>query len=268
MRSHAIVTGGSSGIGLALGERLVERGCNLSLLARDPAGLESARSHLESAELGSDQVVEIHPTDVSQAEQAESSVGTAIERLGPPNILVTSAGVAQPGYFNDLPLETFESTMAVNFFGTLHVVRCVVPAMLANGGGKIVMISSGAGLIGVFGYTAYSASKFAVRGFAEALRAELSPKGINVSVVFPPDTDTPQLTAETASKPRETRAITAKATVLTPAAVADSIVRGMDRGRFCIYPGWSMRALGYFHSLLGSFLHRHFDRLAARSLRE
>ena len=127
------------------------------------------------------------------------------------------------------------------------------------------MVSSGAGLIGLFGYTAYAPSKFAVRGLAESLRGELARDGIGVSIVYPPDTDTPQLIEENRHKPPETRRITAQARTWSPEDVAWVILEGVRRNRFVITPGWEMWALCRLHSLIGSLLHRRFDRLAANA---
>ncbi|MGH7094930.1 MAG: SDR family NAD(P)-dependent oxidoreductase, partial [Stellaceae bacterium] len=128
-----------------------------------------------------------------------------------------------------------------------------------------VLVSSGAGLVGIFGYTAYAASKFALRGLAEALRAELRPDGVGVSIVFPPDTDTPQLAAENRTKPPATRQITAQGGLWQADAVARMILRGIRRNRFAITPGWQMTLLYRFGNVAGPLLAWHFDRLVRRA---
>ena len=170
--------------------------------------------------------------------------------------------MAYPGYFAEIPLEIFERTMAINYFGSLYSVRAVLSAMEAQQRGHIVLISSGAGLIGLYGYTAYSASKFALRGLAESLRGELQPKGINVSIVYPPDTDTPQLVQENKIKPLETKKITASAQTWTAEGVAQAIVRGIEHQTLAISPGWEMNILYRWHSLLKPLLNWYFDHLA------
>src|SRR5262249_40849835 len=146
--------------------------------------------------------------DVADPAQAEASVAAAIDALGAPELVVTSAGVSIPGRFEELPREVFEQSMAVNYFGSLYVVRAALPSMRAHRHGRIVFVSSGAGLIGLFGYAAYSPTKFALRGLAEALRAELRADNIAVSIVYPPDTDTPMLEEENKTKPEESKLIT------------------------------------------------------------
>ena len=239
-RPHALITGGSSGIGLALARRLAASGHALTLIARREALLEQARAELVAQ---GDAPVEIIPADVSVREQAEAAVQRAIGAHGAPSLVVTSAGMARPGHFDELPVEVFERTLAVNYLGTLYVVKAALPAMKAAGAGRIILMSSGAGLIGIFGYTAYSPSKFALRGFAESLRAELREQGIGVSIAFPPDTDTPQLAEENRTKPAQTRAMTARAGVWSAGDVADCILRGAERDAFAITPGWQLSAL-------------------------
>lgn len=265
---HAIVTGGSSGIGLALCQRLVSEGWHVSLIARNEERLERARTMLERNRRESGQVIETIAADVAERAQIERAVGMAMERLGAPDLLITSAGIAHPGYFEELPVEVFEKAMAVNYFGTLYAVRAALPEMLARGTGRVVLISSGTGLIGIYGYTAYGASKFALRGLAEALRAELRFHGIGISIVYPPDTDTPQLAAENLIKPRETKAIAGTAKVLSAQAVADCILDGVRRGKFDITPGLTMRLLNRFHSVLAPLLFRHFDHLASKARKD
>ena len=247
----ALITGGSSGIGLALARRLAASGHALTLIARREPVLHQARAELLAA--GATRV-ETLVADVSVRAQAEAAVQRAIAALGAPSLVVTSAGMALPGHFDALPVEVFERTLAVNYLGTLYVVKAALPAMKAAGAGRIVLISSGAGLMGIFGYTAYSASKFALHGLAESLRAELRDQAVGVSIAFPPDTDTPQLAEEHRTKPEQTRAITARAGVWSAADVADCILRGAERDAFAITPGWQLAALYRFGGLIRPLL--------------
>jgi 3-dehydrosphinganine reductase len=234
---HAIITGGSSGIGRELGRRLAGAGYSLSLVARRKELLAEAAADIASHFQNSAQRIFVRSADVSEAEQAEAAVQACIVELGAPDLVVTSAGVAVPGYFGDASLEAHERSMAVNYFGSLYVVRAALPAMRARRTGRIVFISSGAGLMGLFGYTTYSPSKFALRGLAEALRAELDADNIGVSIVYPPDTETPMLEEENKIKPEETKLITGVVKTWSVEAVADCIMRGISRGAFAITPG-------------------------------
>jgi 3-dehydrosphinganine reductase len=156
----------------------------------------------------------------------------------------------------------------VNYFGTLYFLKAVVPAMRRRARGSVVLISSGVGLYGFFGYTPYAPSKFALRGLAEALRAELQGTGVHVAIVYPPDTETPQLAEENRTKPPETKAITAGGGVWSADDVARVTLRGIARRRFSITPGLPITALAWLHSILAPVLHWSFDRTARQARRK
>jgi len=262
---HAIITGGSSGIGLALARRLAQEAMDITLIARDPARLDAALAALEAGRKHPFQAFRAISADLADPEAAEASVTTAIAQLGPPELLVTAAGIARPGHFDELARDVFEEAMRVNYFGTLDAIRAAVPEMRARRRGRLVLISSGAGLVGIYGYTAYAASKFALRGLAEALRAELRLDGVGVSIVYPPDTDTPQLAQENLTKPTETKAITAQGGLWQPDAVAEEILRGIKKRRFAITPGRRMALLYWLAGPLAPLLAWYFDRVARRA---
>jgi 3-dehydrosphinganine reductase len=262
---HAIVTGGSSGIGKATAKRLASQGASVSIIARIPEKLEAAKAEIEQVAVLPDQRVLALSADLSDRRQAEQAMQSAIAQLGAPDILITCAGIAHPGYFRELPIEVFEQTMAINYFGSLYCVRAALPAMEQQGKGHIVLVSSGAGLIGIYGYTPYSPSKFALRGLAESLRGELKPMGINVSIIYPPDTDTPQLAEENKTKPAETKAITAGAEMWSAEGIADEILKGIEKNSFAIAPGMELSIISKFHSLLSPGLNWYFDRIVAKT---
>lgn len=259
---HVLITGGSSGIGLALARQAAGEGARVSLIGRDATRLASAVASLPAAT-----TVFCATADVSVEAEITAAIRSAEAVHGPVDVLITSAGMAQPGYFEAIPTGVFERTMAVNYFGTLYAIKAVEPSMRARRTGSIVLISSGAGLVGLFGYTAYAPSKFALRGLAEALRAELKPAGITVTIVYPPDTDTPQLTAENLTKPAETKALTACAGIWSAESVARATLSGVRRGKFSVTPGFTLTALNGLHSAIAPLLRWHFDRIARRARR-
>ena len=263
-QQHAIITGGSSGIGKATAKLLASQGCHISIIARNPRKLEAAKAEIGAARANLHQRVVAISADVSDRLQVEAAIHEAIAQIAPPDLLIASAGIAHPGYFQELPIEVFERTMAINYFGSLYSIRAALPAMEKRQRGHIVLISSGAGLIGICGYTAYSPTKFALRGLAESLRGELKPLGIRVSVVYPPDTDTPQLEEENKTKPLETKQITGTAGTWSAQKVAIEIVRGIEKKSFAIAPGLEMTLLGRLHSLLAPGLNWYFDRIVAK----
>jgi 3-dehydrosphinganine reductase len=265
---HIIITGGSSGIGKATAKLLASEGANISIIARDRAKLANAKSEIEAAQAHSKQQIFTIAANVSNWRQIEEAIQTCISTLGAPDVLITSAGIARPGYFQEISIEVFEQTMAINYFGSLYSIKAVLPSMEKQQKGHIVLISSGAGLMGIYGYTPYSPSKFALRGLAESLRGELKPLGIQISIVYPPDTDTPQLEAENQTKPPETKLITKTAKIFTPQAVAREIIKGIESKKFAIAPGLEMTILGRFHSLLAPGLNWYFDRIVTKLKRD
>jgi 3-dehydrosphinganine reductase len=261
---HVFITGGSSGIGLALALQAAAAGARLTLVGRDAGKLAAAREQVRRAVPGGAEVVVV-PTDVAVEAEIAAALAKAEAVHGPVDVLITSAGVARPGYFEEVPVAVFERSMAVNYFGTVYPLKIVVPAMRRRGRGAVVLISSGVGLYGFFGYTAYAPSKFALRGLAEALRAELAGTGVHVMIVYPPDTDTPQLAEENRTKPVETRAITAGGGLWTAEAVARVTLAGLARRRFTVTPGLPLTALAWLHSILAPVLHWSFDRTARKA---
>jgi 3-dehydrosphinganine reductase len=261
---HAIITGGSSGIGLATARALAADGTSITLIARGIGNLDAAVKDVAARGIHPGQRVISRQADVSAKNGIERAISSAVTALGPPDLVIMCAGYCRPGRIESLSSEIFEQTNAVNYLGTVHTVLACLPHMYPQRRGHLVLLSSGAGLIGVTGYAAYCPTKFAVRGLAEALRADLKPRGIGVSVVYPPDTDTPQLEFETRFKPPETKAITAAGGLYSPEDVATAILRGIRRNRFAITPGWEMTCLERCASLVRPLLARYFDRIAAR----
>jgi len=253
---HAIVTGGSAGIGLAVAERLAGRGARVSLIARDPDRLATAAARVPGAATAS--------ADVTDARALASAIQALVAERGPCDVLVTSAGAAHPGYFLELDEAVFRDQMELDYFGTLHAIRAVLPSMVERRRGTVVGISSDAGLIGVFGYTAYGATKFAVRGLLDALRAEMRPHGVHVLCAYPPDTDTPGFEAENRLKPPETAAISAGIRLRSADEVAASIVDGIERSRVVITSDVQSALLARVAGLLRPVVDRVMDRAADR----
>lgn len=255
--ARAVITGGSSGIGLATAAALIGRGASVSLIARNPGRLETAAASLRA--LGG--TVRTFSADVSD----QKAIEAALSEAGPCDVLVTSAGQARPGHFLELEDDVFRQMVEVDYFGTLYAVRAVAPSMIERRRGSIVAISSAAGLLGIFGYTAYAPAKFAVRGLMEALRDELKPRGVHVACVYPPDVDTPQLAQENEFKPAETAAISGGIKPMSADAVAASIVKAIDKERFAVYPDPGVRALAKLGPLAAPLLRGLADRRVRRA---
>jgi short-subunit dehydrogenase len=263
--SLVFIPGGSSGIGLATACRLAARGADVAIFARRRAPLEEAAARIAAAALRPTQRVEWRQCDVGDAAQVAAEVGGAVAALGTPDLLINCAGRAIPDYFERISTAQLEETLRINLYGAWHATQVVLPAMRARRRGHIVNVASLAGLIGVFGYTDYAAAKFAVVGFSEALRSEVRRDDIGVSVLCPPDVDTPALAAENATKPRETLAVSAGASVLSADAVADALLAGVARRRFLIIPGREARFAHLARRLLPRLVDWVMDRQVARA---
>lgn len=259
--AHVIVTGGSEGIGLETARGAARRGARLSLIARRRDVLERA-----AGQLGGD--VATATADVADPEATAAAVAEVVGHHGPADVLVANAGHSLPGRFVDLPAEEFRREMEVNYLGAVHAIRAVTPSMVDRGHGHLVVVSSTAGLMGVFGYSAYSPTKFALRGLAETLRAELGPAGLRVSVAFPPDTATPGFDRENLTKPPETEKISSTIKPITAERVAAAIVGGIESDRLWItadpLTAALVRGVGVLHPLLRALQDRDIRSVARR----
>jgi 3-dehydrosphinganine reductase len=256
---HVFITGGSSGIGLALAQLLAGQGANITIFARRQNLLLEAAEQIRAACLHPDQEVKTLRGDVGEMETIFPLLEGYQKENGVPDILINSAGITYPGKFSALPPEVFRDLVNINYLGTVYVSRAFVNGMIHRGNGWIVNISSMAGFIGTYGYSGYGASKYAVRGFSDVLRAELKPRGVQVSVVYPPDTLTPQLEFEKDLKPAITKELADTAGVMTAENVARIILRDIQRGRYTILPGFQSWFYYTLTSLLGDFTYVVMD---------
>ncbi|MEA4959122.1 MAG: SDR family oxidoreductase [Anaerolineaceae bacterium] len=264
---YVLITGGSSGIGLALAKRLFARGASLNLLAQNMERLQNARAEVEKFRQATSQTLDIFSADVANLDSV-SSAARQITTAGTPDIIFNCAGVARPGYVEELDLDIYHWTMDINYFGTVNVCKVFLPYFLKRGSGHFVNFSSIAGVVGLFGYTAYCGSKFAVRGFSDALRNEIKPKGVRVSIVYPPDTDTPQLAWEDQFKPFETRQISGVSKPLNADDVALAILSQVERGKYAILPGTDAKLMYFAATSLGNLIYPVLDMMVRSALKK
>lgn len=232
---HVLLTGGSSGIGLATATQLIAHGATVTLVARRQALLDEAKGKLGGT-------VHTLAVDVSREDDVSAKVAPHIA-AHPVDMLINNAGIVMPGRFLELDPKHYRDNMEVNYFGSVYMCRAVLPQLVAKGAGHVLNVSSMAGVIGAYGYSAYAPSKFALFGFSEVLRAEMWPHKVRVSVCLPPDTDTPQLAFENQYKPAETKAITGSAGMMSATDVASIMLAGMAAGTFEIVPGFTAKAM-------------------------
>ena len=176
-----VVTGSSSGFGLLIARHAARLGAKLVLAARGAADLEAAAAELRAAGA---EVLAV-PTDLSDEGQARNLIARAIDRFGRVDVLVNNAGIISVGPVETMTVDDYKDAMATNFWGELYPTLAVLPHMRAQGSGRIVNVSSVGGRVAVPHLLPYSASKFALTGLTEGLRAELAKSNIHVTGVYP-----------------------------------------------------------------------------------
>ncbi len=181
-----IVTGASSGIGLASVNRFMELGANVVLAARSIDKLEKIASDLNQkyAAHSSQPIAHCIKTDVTKEEDCRNLIEKTVEKFGKIDVLVNNAGISMRAVFKDLDLKVMHSLMDTNFWGTVYCTKYALPYLLESKGTVVGVIST-AGYVGLPARTAYSASKFAVRGFLETLRIEHLYDGLHVMIFAP-----------------------------------------------------------------------------------
>ncbi|NIA15005.1 MAG: SDR family NAD(P)-dependent oxidoreductase [Nitrospiraceae bacterium] len=236
---HVIITGGSAGIGLCMAHELARRGADLTILARGRERLDAARADL-AAHGGR---VFADSCDVTDAETLAVCIDRARAELGPIDGVVANSGYCHPGYFHELNPADLKRQVDVNLTGCLYTLRLTIPLLRENGGGFIAITSSPAGNAGVFGFSAYGATKAALNHLAHILRAEYARDGIRVHLLLPPDTDTPGYEREVLLYPRETKAILEGGRLFAPERVARQFADGIARNKKRITIGFEAHLL-------------------------
>ncbi len=248
------ITGGSSGIGLETACLLSSFGANVAIFARTKEKLDNARNEIERHRRFPEQCFHTMQVDVADNDDVQEKMKEAILLFGIPDIVITSAGIGQADLFENISHQAFDALMKINVYGTRSVLAALIPSM-KDRGGQIVIISSAAGLMGMFGYTSYSTSKYALVGLAECLRGELKRFNIAVTLVCPPEVDTPFLANE-AGIPPEARALKNFAGTLKPGPVARTIVKGIEKKKFLVVPGLLAKMLFFNHRLTNGYATR------------
>jgi len=255
------ITGASAGIGRATALRLAREGAAVAICARRADRLEAAAAEI-AAVGGRALAVE---ADVTSASAMDAFVARTVERFGRLDVMVCNAGFGIAGAIDDIAPDQMQKLMDVNYTGTYHATRAVLPVFRRQRSGHIVIVSSIVGKRGVPFMGAYSATKFAQVGLAECLRAELAGTGIHVSVVYPVSTETEFFDVMS----RET------GTAVTPAMgprqsveqVADAIARAIRRPIPEVYPHAASRALVVLNALAPGFTDRIVQRFGRKPVR-
>ena len=174
------ITGASSGLGEALAIAFAKRGAKIILSGRDEAKLEAVKKRCKNSKKHS-----VTPFDIADAKQAKDAYETARIQVGKIDWLINNAGISQRALIMETTEEVERQIMEIDYFAQTRLTKLVLPDMIAQGGGKVVMVSSVAGLLGTQYRGAYGAAKAAIHMWANSLRAELYDQGIEVATVFP-----------------------------------------------------------------------------------
>jgi 3-dehydrosphinganine reductase len=231
----AIICGGSKGIGKATAKTIVELGGNVLLIARGQEVLMETQAELTN--LSSDlQFIETASCDTTDMEKLKPILESFINKNFP-DYLINVVGDNHPDYVQNLDLKDFEKVMNSNYYGQLVPTLILLPYFMEAKKGHIAFVSSVMGFMGMMGNATYAPSKYAIVGFAETLRNELSPYKINVSILYPPDTDTPLLKRADTMRPKEQFIISEKGGLLSAEQVAEDFIKGLLKNKFEIFPG-------------------------------
>jgi short-subunit dehydrogenase len=241
----AVVTGAASGIGEALAVQLAARGSNLVLVDRDKDRLGDVADRLRGAHPGL--ALATHVADLSDDEQTAALAATLAAEHPETTLLVNNAGVALGGRFDQVSLEDFDWVMAVNFRSVVRLTHALLPVLKSHPGAHLVNVSSVFGIFAPAGQAAYAASKFAVRGFSEAVRHELAENRVGVTVVHPGGIKTRIAESArtgagvSAEEYEQGRKQFAKLLTMPAETAAAQIVEAVEKRRPRLLIGWSAK---------------------------
>lgn len=258
---HAVITGGAGAIGMAIARELMVAGATVALVDRDEGALlRASEGFLQEG---------LRPftfaCDITQPLQCEEVAEKLSRAWGRVDVLFNNAGLTQIGLFENNVLEVYRRVMAVNFYGSVHMTRALLPRLMESRG-RIVVTSSVAGFAPLLGRTGYCASKFALHGFFETLRLELKPQGVSVTFACPAFVDSPFSSRGVAADGgalRSPRSDTG--TPLSPAEVAEAIVSATLRRRRLVLIGRTAKVAWWASRVAPQWYARQMER---RFLRE
>jgi NAD(P)-dependent dehydrogenase (short-subunit alcohol dehydrogenase family) len=271
---RCFVTGAASGIGRATALQLAAQGAELFLTDRDADGL--AQTAADARALGA-QVPEHRALDVSDYDEVAAFAADIHARHPSMDVVLNIAGVAAWGTVDQLTHAQWSKMVAINLMGPIHVIETFVPPMVVAGrGGRLVNVSSAAGLVALPWHAAYSASKFGLRGLSEVLRFDLARHRIGVSVVVPGAVRTPLVnTVEIAGVDREDPRVSRwvdrfSGHAVSPERAAEKILAGVAKNRYLIYTSpdiWALYAFKRFAWWPYSLAMRQVNVFFTRALR-
>lgn len=233
----AVVSGGSKGMGKATTQLFIKLGGSICIIARDEQILRKTLEECVKLRNNESQFIESIACDATDMDKLKPLLIDMIKKHEVPDYLFNFVGYAYAQYLEKLTLNDFKRNMDVNYYGQLIPTLILLPYFMEAKKGYITFTSSVLGFMAIMGYATYVPSKYAVFGLAEILRHELVPYNVKVSVLFPPDTDTPGFAEENKLKPPECKLISESGTLMTAEDVAEIFIKDILEGHFEILPG-------------------------------
>ena len=226
-KAVALITGGSSGIGLAMAQEWGKKGCIVYITGRNKAKLEEALQILNKQQIEAFSIV----ADAASEEDNQRTINEIVARWGRLDVLICNAGISMRALFEEVELEVFKQVMDINFYGTIYSVKYALPHIL-KAKGSIIGVSSINGRRGTPARSAYTASKYAMEGFFESLRTEVMHRGVKVLVVCPGFTATNiRNTALTADGSQQGESPRDEAKMMTAEEVAEKSFKALKKGK-------------------------------------
>lgn len=263
---HAIISGGASGIGLAVGKALAADGSNITILDLKIAAeiVEQISAQCQSAE----QQVLSYEVDIVDAPAVRVAVDAAVAKAGQPDFSLNCAGIQYATNFAQINDEMFARVINVNLLGSRNFAFAVLPHM--QNGSQLGLLASMGGLIANYGYSAYSSSKFGVVGLAQVLRSECAPLGIGVSMICPPEIPTPMVDKEKLNEHPVQRQLKDTAGVVS---MEEFILYALDNAiinkQFKVIPGATARFMYHLSRLVPvNLFNWYIDRVVTKTFKQ
>ena len=263
---NVVVTGASYGIGEEIARAFLKEGANVFAIARNKEKLDATVEGLKR-DARANRTVKGYSSDVGDWGRISQAINKIASDNGGIDVVINNAGIYIPDYFEKQDVEVFESTARTNYLGSVFTTKAALPYLLEHQSSAVVFLSSAAGLKGIFGYSSYSPTKAAVLSLAEAIKQELRSRGLQVTVLCPPDTDTPGHAEELKTRPPECDAISESAGLMTAAEVAEVFMAGFKKGKFMVIGGFDTKLLFRLNGISPRFVDFYFDRLIKKSRR-
>jgi 3-dehydrosphinganine reductase len=258
-----VISGGSSGIGYAVADVLLVRGAIVCLIARDKNKLRNAAQALRRKHPGAS--IFYYTCDVSNYKHLQATIQRIANDATRIDWIINNAGIAETGRIESQTISKMRAVMDTNYWGYVYLTLAAMPYIKNSSGAAIAFVSSVAGYVGLFGYSHYATSKFAVTGLAECLRMEFQDYGIQVTVVYPPDTKTPMYERERLHTLPECAALSANAKVVSADYVAVQLVNGIQDGRYEVFCNGHSKAIRILRVLAPQLFFALVDNIVHRS---